>query len=71
MAGDLIPMTYRGMSRGGRSRIGSISKGTPAELAERLFNRGYRWLSITRGGIEVGGIKMDRQTGRVWWGESK
>jgi hypothetical protein len=60
-------ITWRGMSRGRIAQTG-CSDERPAAVAERLFNRGYLWLTIERNGAQVGGITINEGR-RVWWAE--
>jgi len=56
----------------GVSRVGCLHAGDPAQLAERLFDKGYRSASITNfQGDEVGGVcrELDNPRRRTWWAE--
>lgn len=61
---------YQGRRRDGGSSFGSA---TPADLVEwvkSFYTRGFRTLTVSRGGIEVGGISVHQDTGkRTWWAE--
>lgn len=63
--------TYKGHLRGGTSVTGDVPQGTaPASFAQKAFDKRWRDLTITRAGIDVGGISIHPDTGRRdWWGE--
>jgi len=63
---------FTGVDRRGVSRVGCLHAGDPAQLAERLFDKGYRSASITNfQGDEVGGVcrELDNPRRRTWWAE--
>lgn len=69
--GDVMTdlLQWRGKSRRGVV-AGGTRENTPAELAELLYRRGYRDVTILRDGEEVGGIgwSTEGRRQRVWWG---
>lgn len=73
--GDSITR-YRGVNRRGRAEVGTISGGRDrvAWWVEHLFDKGWRSLSVTIDGEEVGGIgRVDPYATngpRTWWAES-
>jgi hypothetical protein len=60
---------YRGIRRDGTTSLGSSAK-TPDELARDLFHKGWRQATLTRDGMEVGGIGKNDAGRRIWWAES-
>jgi hypothetical protein len=64
-------MTYRGHLRNGTPVIGDVPSGTTAAwFAQRAHQKGWRDLTLTQAGQEVGGIGPHPDTGkRDWWGE--
>jgi hypothetical protein len=65
-----IPViAYKGRDRNGIARGGSTHT-SPAELIKRLFGQKWLWAIAERGGVEVGGIGFNEETGQsVWWAE--
>lgn len=65
------PLRYRGMNRRGVGVVGTL--GPPESLArhvEELFDKGWRWLEVTQGDVEVAGIVRHPDTNkRVWWAD--
>lgn len=64
-------LTYRGVSRRGVARTGRTAAFTPADLAEHLYQLGFRWAEISDAetGEPDAGVRRDPETGRrIWWG---
>lgn len=65
-------LKYQGIRKDGTPAGGAIDSiaadTTPAWLAEQLFDKGWRRVTITRGGQEVGGIGRVYGGPRDWWG---
>jgi hypothetical protein len=60
---------YKGVNSRGLGSVGELSV-SPGHLAWSLYTRGWRELTVTRDGVEVGGIGSDPDSGhRRWWGE--
>ena len=65
------PLSYKGITRDGRTVVGVPTETDPAVLAETLFERGYRALTVYRDGTVVGVIERNPETRRrQWWAES-
>ena len=62
------PASYQGRMRDGTGTWGVTSD--PHAFAEAKYAAGWRELTITRDGVEVGGIHRHPDTGkRTWWAE--
>jgi hypothetical protein len=67
----LQSVNYKGIAQDGRAVVGVADKESPAELAELLYRRRYRALTIYRAGEVVGEITRHSETGhRAWWAET-
>lgn len=63
---------YTGIDRRGVSQAGCLHAADPSDLAERLFQKGFRSASITdMHGNELGGVcrQIDNPRRRTWWAE--
>ena len=61
--------TYRGRMKDGTGVTGVTPD--PYAFAAAKFRAGWRELTITRNGVEVGGISRHPDTGRrTWWAET-
>lgn len=60
---------YVGTNPRGKQAGGSVAATSPAKLAEKFYQRGWKRLVLVHKGIEVGGIGLLDGT-RSWWGDS-
>lgn len=66
-----IQYDYVGVSPRGHHTIGSMTTRDLAEWVQKKFWSGWRELVVKRGGVAVGWIETDRNTGeRVWCAEA-
>lgn len=66
-------LVYTGIRKSGTAGSGAVEDATPAALAERLYNQGWREVTIkTSRGVIVGEIirRLDAPRCRTWWAES-
>jgi hypothetical protein len=60
----------KGIDRDGESRSMTIEYLTPIELAERLFQAGWKFAQLMRDEHEVGGVQFSvPKQARAYWGE--
>ncbi len=63
---------YRGRTRNGRGVSGHMATDDVVGFVEERFRAGWRTLSVSSGGREVGGIGRHLDTGRrTWWAEGR
>lgn len=65
-----IQYDYAGISPAGHHTIGSMTTSDLAEWVQARYRRGWRRLVVRRGGVAVGWIERDTDTGkRIWSAE--
>lgn len=52
-------ITVKGIDETGRSRLWTVDGATALYLADALCRLGWRWVTLTQDGEEVGGVKLD------------
>lgn len=61
-------ITVKGIDEKGRSRRWTVDGSTAEYLADALCRLGWRWVTLTQDGREVGGVKLDSlQLKRLPW----